>query len=113
MELDHVFVMCDVGAPEAAALHALGLREGSPNTHPGQGTACRRFFFGNAYLELVWVTDAAEAQAPARRADTPLGSLVATAARRITIRHRPARRPQRVRCRADVADLGVPAVVAR
>jgi hypothetical protein len=64
MELDHVFVMCDVGAPEAAALHALGLREGSPNTHPGQGTACRRFFFGNAYLELVWVADADEAQAP-------------------------------------------------
>ncbi|AMY08722.1 hypothetical protein LuPra_01926 [Luteitalea pratensis] len=65
MELDHVFVMCDVGAPEAAALHALGLREGSPNTHPGQGTACRRFFFGNAYLELVWVANADEAQTPA------------------------------------------------
>ncbi len=64
MELDHVFVMCDVGAPEAAALHALGLHEGSPNTHPGQGTACRRFFFGNAYLELMWVVDANQAQAP-------------------------------------------------
>jgi hypothetical protein len=64
MELDHVFVMCDVGAPEAAALQAFGLREGSPNTHPGQGTACRRFFFGNAYLELVWVANADEAKAP-------------------------------------------------
>jgi hypothetical protein len=62
MELDHVFVMCDVGAPEADALVALGLHEGSANTHPGQGTACRRFFFENAYLELVWVADPAEAQ---------------------------------------------------
>jgi hypothetical protein len=36
--------------------------EGSANTHPGQGTACRRFFFANAYLELFWVRDAEEAQ---------------------------------------------------
>jgi hypothetical protein len=70
VELDHVFVMCDVGAPEAAALLALGLREGSPNTHPGQGTACRRFFFESSYLELVWVSDVDQARhagrAPAR-----------------------------------------------
>ena len=59
MELDHVFILCDEGAPEAAALTRLGLREGSPNTHPGQGTACRRFFFANAYLELLWVDDVA------------------------------------------------------
>lgn len=65
--LDHVFVCCSVGAPEAEALARLGLREGSPNTHPGQGTANRRFFFGNAYLELLWVADEAEARAePAR-----------------------------------------------
>jgi len=65
MILDHVFVCCDVGAErEAAALAALGLREGSGNTHPGQGTACRRFFFENAYLELIWVGDPAEAQSP-------------------------------------------------
>jgi len=62
VELDHVFILCDSGAPEASALLALGLREGSANTHPGQGTACRRFFFRNAYLELLWVADAAEAQ---------------------------------------------------
>ena len=41
----------------------LGLKEGSANTHPGQGTACRRFFFENAYLELFWVSDPREAQA--------------------------------------------------
>ena len=34
----------------------------APNTHPGQGTACRRFFFANAYLELVWVSDSEEAR---------------------------------------------------
>jgi hypothetical protein len=66
--LDHVFVCCAEGAPEAARLEGLGLAEGSSNTHPGQGTASRRFFFENAYLELFWVTDAREAQsAPAAR----------------------------------------------
>ena len=36
--------------------------EGPGNTHPGQGTANRRFFFENFMLELVWVSDPAEAQ---------------------------------------------------
>ena len=62
--VDHVFVCCAPGAPEAQRLLDLGLTEGSSNTHPGQGTACRRFFFENAYLELFWVTDEDEAQAP-------------------------------------------------
>jgi glyoxalase-like protein len=66
--LDHVFVCCAEGAPEAERLVRLGLTEGSPNTHPGQGTASRRFFFENAYLELIWVTDPREAQGePAAR----------------------------------------------
>jgi hypothetical protein len=60
--LDHVFVLCAEGAPEAEALTGLGFREGSGNTHPGQGTACRRFFFEHLYLELLWVHDAAEAR---------------------------------------------------
>lgn len=62
MELDHIFIMCAVGAPEAAALDRLGLKEGSSNTHPGQGTACRRFFFRNFYIELIWVHNPEEAQ---------------------------------------------------
>ena len=66
-ELDHVFVCCEEGAPEASALLRLGLTEGSPNTHPGQGTASRRFFFRNAYVELLWVSDAREAQGEAVR----------------------------------------------
>jgi hypothetical protein len=64
VEVDHVFVCCGVGAPEAEALLRLGLAEGPPNTHPGQGTACRRFPFPSAYLELIWVRDADEARSP-------------------------------------------------
>ena len=67
MELDHVFILCDEGAPEAEALRRAGLREGSGNTHPGQGTACRRFFFANGYLELLWVRDVEEARSDLAR----------------------------------------------
>jgi hypothetical protein len=62
IELDHIFVWASPGGEEARALVEFGLSEGTPNTHPGQGTACRRFFFRNCYLELLWVTDPAEAQ---------------------------------------------------
>ena len=62
MELDHVLICSSYGAPEAARLADLGLIEGVSNTHPGQGTACRRFFFHNAYLELLWVHNETEAR---------------------------------------------------
>jgi hypothetical protein len=62
IELDHLFILSSVDAPEAARLQRLGLHEGSPNTHPGQGTASRRFFFRHAYLELLWVCDPQQAQ---------------------------------------------------
>jgi hypothetical protein len=62
VELDHVFVCVSQGAPEAEKLVDFGLVEGSPNVHPGQGTANRRFFFQNAMLELLWVEDPVEAQ---------------------------------------------------
>lgn len=51
----------------AAKLSQLGLVEGAPHRHPGQGTACRRFFFRNAMLELLWVEDAEEAQSAQAR----------------------------------------------
>ena len=63
--IDHIFICCSVGGSEADALTRLGLKEGTANTHPGQGTACRRFFFSNAYLELLWVSDPLEAQSAA------------------------------------------------
>jgi Glyoxalase-like domain len=59
--VDHAFVACTPGAPEGDALVALGFVEGSGNTHPGQGTANRRFFFANFMLELLWVVDPAQA----------------------------------------------------
>src|SRR5215475_4921008 len=61
-EIDHIFICTAVGAPEAERLIEFGLAEGSPNHHPGQGTANRRFFFENAMLELLWVDDAEEVQ---------------------------------------------------
>lgn len=64
-EFDHIFICVSVGGEEANALAAFGLTEGLPNVHPGQGTACRRFFFANSYLELLWVSDAGEAKSKA------------------------------------------------
>ncbi len=56
-EIDHLFVLSRPGAPEADELLAAGFREGAPNVHAGQGTACRRFFFSNAMLEFLHVTE--------------------------------------------------------
>jgi hypothetical protein len=65
IELDHVIIFCSRGAPEAAALRAQGLLDGSGQAHAGQGTANRRFSFANAYLELLWVEDETEARSTA------------------------------------------------
>ena len=61
-EFDHVFICVSSGGDEANELATFGLSEGTSNVHPGQGTACRRFFFANSYLELLWVHNAEEAQ---------------------------------------------------
>ena len=65
-EIDHIIFFCDVGAPEADSLKQRGLHEGPSNSHPGQGTANRRFFFPNVYLELLWVENPLEAKAASR-----------------------------------------------
>jgi len=62
LELDHVFIFTQPEAPEAEAVIALGLTEGTQNIHLSQGTANRRIFFRNAMLEFLWVRDAAETQ---------------------------------------------------
>lgn len=64
MEIDHIFIAVKPHAPEADVLRAFGLQEGTPNRHVGQGTANRRFFFHNLFVELLWLEDAAEAQSP-------------------------------------------------
>lgn len=61
LQLDHVFILVNPEASEADLLRSLGLHEGTRNTHPGQGTANRRFFFNNCMLELLYVHDAQEA----------------------------------------------------
>jgi Glyoxalase-like domain len=65
--VDHVFICTAASAPAAGRLRVFGLTEGTPNQHPGQGTACRRFFFRNAMLELIWVDDTAAAQSEQTR----------------------------------------------
>lgn len=62
LAIDHIFIATQVNAPEAELLTAFGLSEGTPNQHVGQGTANRRFFFENTFLELLWITDVTEAQ---------------------------------------------------
>lgn len=60
-EIDHIFILSTPGAPEADALVHFGWTEGSRNTHPGQGSANRRFFTRNTMLEFLWITDKNEA----------------------------------------------------
>lgn len=59
-ELDHLFLFAAPGGPEAALLTKFGLKEGARRTHAGQGTSNVCFCFRNAYLELIWASDAAE-----------------------------------------------------
>lgn len=66
-EFDHLFICTGIGAHEADRLVSFGLVEGTSNTHPGQGTSNRRFFFHNAMLELLWVHDSEEAKSEAIR----------------------------------------------
>lgn len=60
MQIDHIFIRARPGGAEAEVLREFGLSEGSGNVHPGQGTANRRFFFANAFLELLWIADEQE-----------------------------------------------------
>ncbi|ENX34636.1 hypothetical protein F889_01924 [Acinetobacter colistiniresistens] len=62
MEVDHIFICTEYKAPEAEMLKNFGLTEGTSNTHPGQGTANRRFFFKNFFLELLWLENIEEAK---------------------------------------------------
>jgi hypothetical protein len=60
-DLDHLFILTEPEAPQAELLSSIGLLEGTPRRHPGQGTANRRFFFKNGMLELLYICDRAEA----------------------------------------------------
>lgn len=60
MEFDHLFICVAEPASEAEQLIEFGLVEGASNRHPGQGTANRRFFFQNSFIELLFATDFSE-----------------------------------------------------
>ena len=64
MELDHIFIFTHQAEKVANSLQTFGLSEGTANAHAGQGTACRRFYFQNAYVELAWVTHEDEIRNP-------------------------------------------------
>lgn len=58
LELDHVTIFVNIGAPELQTLEALGLQPlGEKTAHTGMGTVGTSVFFDNAYLELVWIAD--------------------------------------------------------
>lgn len=54
MTIDHIFIFVN-SEDEANELVNFGLTEGIGNVHKGIGTANRRFFFENFYLEILWV----------------------------------------------------------
>ena len=60
MEIDHIFIFTDVPHVAAEELVAWGLTEGSSRVHPGQGTANRKFYSENFFLEILWVQNEAE-----------------------------------------------------
>lgn len=62
MEIDHIYICTEAKAPAGDLLVEFGLVEGSSNTHPGQGTANRRFYFHNMMIELLWVENVEEVQ---------------------------------------------------
>ena len=61
MELDHLFICVDGNAEVADLLCDFGLSEGTASRHPGQGTANRRFYFNNAFIEFLFLVDTEEA----------------------------------------------------
>jgi hypothetical protein len=64
LEIDHVFLFVDAGGDEIRRMARLGFTENSRRAHAGQGTANAIYCFDNAYLELLWVDDAAAVERP-------------------------------------------------
>jgi hypothetical protein len=60
MKIDHIIIFTEDKGREAEELLEYGLIEGSSRFHPGQGTANRKFYFENFFLELLYVIDKRE-----------------------------------------------------
>jgi hypothetical protein len=69
LELDHVFCFVPPDGEWAGRLGAAGWALDAGTAHEGQGTRNRRLPFARQFLELVWLTDAAEARANPLRLD--------------------------------------------
>jgi Glyoxalase-like domain len=64
MELDHLFILWRPGDGLRETLEGLGLAETYRRRHLGQGTSNICYCFDNAFLELLWVEDAAVLSGP-------------------------------------------------
>jgi|SRR6476661_2258417 len=64
MTIHHIFIFTETPTAAAEELLAFGLLEGSSRVHAGQGTANRKFYFENFFLEVLWVQNAAELHSP-------------------------------------------------
>lgn len=62
LELDHIFILVKPNASVADLVADIGMKEGTSNSHDGQGTANRRFYFENGMLEFLYVRDESEAE---------------------------------------------------
>ncbi len=60
MNIDHIFIFTNDNGKIADELVEFGLAEGSNRIHVGQGTSNRKFYFGNFFLEILWVHDETE-----------------------------------------------------
>lgn len=58
LEVDHLQIYLEESFPQIFALKDLGLNNGNQIVHHEErGTASTLFFFGNAYLEIIWIED--------------------------------------------------------
>jgi hypothetical protein len=65
MRLDHIFLFVDDLEAAEALGRSIGLTETYRRNHAGQGTANICYCFENAFLELLFLTEASDASSPA------------------------------------------------
>ncbi len=58
--IDHIFIFTHDQGKIAEQLIDFGLSEGSSRINTGQGTANRKFYFHNFFLEILWVQNEAD-----------------------------------------------------
>lgn len=61
LQLDHIFIWVKKDAPEIEIFKKAGFTSIISGVHKGQGTAGKYIFFLNFYIELLYISDQAEA----------------------------------------------------